>query len=561
MDPPVTGNFVDTPIQGEAIFKQSNGRRDIIEAKMLNGCGAEIRRHSLPGSMPHNLPFSNQNGAIRGRRERMSLDSIVSKPVADYPSFSQSSQSLFLKSAPTSWLEGKKSDNMQNIPPATHLARHPPVQGQPGSSSGLSSGSDSPSGVTPTSRPGIKGTSLPSVPLASSNSKARYSPMFIQHDSFSSPFTAPTIFEKPSATVHVKAKDPKQYWKPSDSPGPQVPESEILSFKERTETRLPVISPGLGSHQLGFSEARATGGAPVSTLRGTGFEYREFSSSRGPISLQGEAKKLAESTDLPGDGSHPSISLNSVKGLTTDNTVSNMPRLSIPSEPEVRTLPKTNPSFEGHLPDISGLLLAGGSQKDITEIQKETSDSRRSYDFRPKAVPKREKDEGDSDIDTDRSETDSGSGDIHERELSGIDASDSEDDPSRSRSFWQAKRAGNQNNNSVTVSVLELYKTEICLNWLRTRNCSYGNKCHYAHGMADLRTRQRIETYKTQPCADPARNGCHVCMYTSRCNYAHPGEPIRRMGPYPGKKYFDPEYFEALRRDYPYHEMPFGVFV
>jgi hypothetical protein len=33
------------------------------------------------------------------------------------------------------------------------------------------------------------------------------------------------------------------------------------------------------------------------------------------------------------------------------------------------------------------------------------------------------------------------------------------------------------------------------------------------------------------------------------------------MGPYPGKKYFDPEYFEALRRDYPYHEMPFGVFV
>jgi hypothetical protein len=125
-----------------------------------------------------------------------------------------------------------------------------------------------------------------------------------------------------------------------------------------------------------------------------------------------------------------------------------------------------------------------------------------------------------------------------------------EEENSNPRS-WQAKRG----------LLAELYKTEICLNWLRTRNCSYGNKCHYAHGIADLRARQRIETYKTQPCADPARKGCHICMYTTRCNYAHPGEPIRRMGPHSGKKYFDREYFEALRKNYPYHEMPFGVFV
>jgi hypothetical protein len=224
----------------------------------------------------------------------------------------------------------------------------------------------------------------------------------------------------------------------------------------------------------------------------------------------------------------------------------------------------SNSNCEGlPIPDISGLSLADSPQiRKVTPpaLQKEKSTTRR--DTGPKTFSKRDKDDGGSDVDTDGSETDSDSGDIRERELSGIDGSsefDSEDDPSRSR--WQAKRAGNQGINSVTVSVLELYKTEICLNWLRTRNCSYGNKCHYAHGMADLRTRQRIETYKTQPCADPARNGCHVCMYTSRCNYAHPGEPIRRMGPYPGKKYFDPEYFEALRRDYPYHEMPFGVFV
>jgi hypothetical protein len=43
-----------------------------------------------------------------------------------------------------------------------------------------------------------------------------------------------------------------------------------------------------------------------------------------------------------------------------------------------------------------------------------------------------------------------------------------------------------------------------------------------AHGTVDIRARQRIETFKTQPCADPARLSCHVCMYGARCNYCHP---------------------------------------
>ena len=33
---------------------------------------------------------------------------------------------------------------------------------------------------------------------------------------------------------------------------------------------------------------------------------------------------------------------------------------------------------------------------------------------------------------------------------------------------------------------------------------------HSAHGKDDLRARRRIQTFKTQPCADPARVGCHV---------------------------------------------------
>lgn len=107
----------------------------------------------------------------------------------------------------------------------------------------------------------------------------------------------------------------------------------------------------------------------------------------------------------------------------------------------------------------------------------------------------------------------------------------------------------------------DLYKTEICQNWLRTKNCSYGSKCHYAHGFADMRARMRIETFKTQPCADPARKGCQMCMYSGRCNYAHPGEAIRRMGPRQGSQYFDQEYYEAIKRDFPTNDFPFGIYV
>jgi len=233
------------------------------------------------------------------------------------------------------------------------------------------------------------------------------------------------------------------------------------------------------------------------------------------------------------------------------------------SVPQTRTdMPTTTSQGIGPLPNISALSITDDSQIHTVPPVSRREGSRRYSDFVPKSTLMLAKDEDDSDIDS-QSDTDSDGVGLHELELPAIDVSSEfgSEEESAQPPLSQAKRAGSQKNNSFNVSVLELYKTEICLNWLRTRNCSYGNKCHYAHGVADLRTRQRIETYKTQPCADPARSGCHVCMYTSRCNYAHPGEPIRRMGPHPRKKYYDPEYFEALRRDYPHHEMPFGVFV
>jgi len=82
--------------------------------------------------------------------------------------------------------------------------------------------------------------------------------------------------------------------------------------------------------------------------------------------------------------------------------------------------------------------------------------------------------------------------------------------------------------------------------------------CPLAHGGDEMRPRMHIETYKTQPCTDPAKDGPHECLYGVRCNYAHPGEALRR--PFLNGHYWDKDYFIALKRDYPNNCHPFGIF-
>merc|ERR1712154_433887 len=43
----------------------------------------------------------------------------------------------------------------------------------------------------------------------------------------------------------------------------------------------------------------------------------------------------------------------------------------------------------------------------------------------------------------------------------------------------------------------DLFKTELCENWVKKGHCTYGKKCHFAHGRDDIRTRWRIENYIT----------------------------------------------------------------
>eukprot|EP00484_Ammonia_sp_Unknown_P019274 CAMPEP_0197037628 /NCGR_PEP_ID=MMETSP1384-20130603/14775_1 /TAXON_ID=29189 /ORGANISM="Ammonia sp." /LENGTH=842 /DNA_ID=CAMNT_0042467951 /DNA_START=171 /DNA_END=2699 /DNA_ORIENTATION=- len=125
-----------------------------------------------------------------------------------------------------------------------------------------------------------------------------------------------------------------------------------------------------------------------------------------------------------------------------------------------------------------------------------------------------------------------------------------------------ASNAGNGRKKSKRMSACEkgdLFKTELCENWVKKGHCTYGKKCHFAHGRDDIRTRWRIENYKTQPCCDPARADSRLCLFGKRCNYAHPGEPLRRSH---HCLYLDEEYEAEILKDYgantPY---PFGIYI
>ena len=64
------------------------------------------------------------------------------------------------------------------------------------------------------------------------------------------------------------------------------------------------------------------------------------------------------------------------------------------------------------------------------------------------------------------------------------------------------------------------FKTEICRNFSLTGRCNWGNKCFFAHGKTELKTKMFIGTqYKTKVCK--RFHGGKVCLYSSRCQYFH----------------------------------------
>jgi len=64
------------------------------------------------------------------------------------------------------------------------------------------------------------------------------------------------------------------------------------------------------------------------------------------------------------------------------------------------------------------------------------------------------------------------------------------------------------------------FKTELCKNWELRGNCKFGDKCCFAHGKHELKSKTIIHVkYKTKPCKQYHQSG--YCPYGQRCQYLH----------------------------------------
>jgi hypothetical protein len=76
-----------------------------------------------------------------------------------------------------------------------------------------------------------------------------------------------------------------------------------------------------------------------------------------------------------------------------------------------------------------------------------------------------------------------------------------------------------------TPTKQNLYKTELCRNWMETHQCRYGPKCQFAHGEDELRGLLRHPKYKTEICRSFHTSG--KCSYGNRCRFVHSAAEMR----------------------------------
>lgn len=64
-----------------------------------------------------------------------------------------------------------------------------------------------------------------------------------------------------------------------------------------------------------------------------------------------------------------------------------------------------------------------------------------------------------------------------------------------------------------------LYKTELCESFSTTGYCKYGNNCQFAHGLQELKFKERSNKFRTKPCINWMQHG--KCRYGKRCCFKH----------------------------------------
>lgn len=65
----------------------------------------------------------------------------------------------------------------------------------------------------------------------------------------------------------------------------------------------------------------------------------------------------------------------------------------------------------------------------------------------------------------------------------------------------------------------QLYKTELCVSFIKMGLCPYGTKCQFAHGEHDLKKVERPANWRSKPCVNWAKFGS--CRYGKRCCFKH----------------------------------------
>ena len=68
----------------------------------------------------------------------------------------------------------------------------------------------------------------------------------------------------------------------------------------------------------------------------------------------------------------------------------------------------------------------------------------------------------------------------------------------------------------------KLVKTEYCKNIIETGNCSYKDKCLFAHSESEKIERKRHPRYKTEYCENMLNYG--HCNYGLKCSFRHDTE-------------------------------------
>ncbi len=71
----------------------------------------------------------------------------------------------------------------------------------------------------------------------------------------------------------------------------------------------------------------------------------------------------------------------------------------------------------------------------------------------------------------------------------------------------------------IPMTEESLRKTEMCKQFQAGKPCKFGKKCHFAHGVFDLKTRNRHTRFKTTLCDSFHNKG--FCNYGDRCSFIH----------------------------------------